>query len=92
MTHSQLIAAWANWIADDGADYMILYEPGVEPYFSIPADRTLVFVSAVPLGSPELKHFTQRGIDFGVDQILVIEGSPGDCYKTLVKIGKENRK
>ena len=89
MTHTDLISSWAKFIADDGADFLVCMPPGEEAYILIPADNAIVFASLVPLTMEQRKEYGHRGADLGASTIVVVEGPPTKCVKTLIHVNGE---
>lgn len=89
MTHTDLMARWAQFLTDDNADYLLLMPAGEESYIFIPADNAILFASLNPLTMGQRKAYGVKGAKFGALTVVVVEGSPDKCFKTLIHIKDE---
>jgi len=89
MTHTDLLASWAQYLTDDRADYLLLMPADEEGYIFIPADKAILFASLEPLTMKQRKAYGIRGADLGALTVVVVEGPPTKCVKTLIHIKDE---
>ena len=89
MTHTDLIAAWSQFIANDGADYLLLMPSNEDACILIPADNAVLFASTQTLSIAQRKAYGERGARLGARTVVIVEGPPGKCFKTLVSVTDE---